>query len=316
MPLVSIIIPTRNRPSLVQQAIESVLASCNEVLQAEIIVIDDGSADETKAIVEKYPIKYIRGPAIGVSAARNAGLREATGSYITFLDDDDTWPASNLVRQINMLAENPQFGAVCSQVVLTDDKGKISSTPYPNTPFASGWMFADFLGYIPQVGSLLVRREVAKAVGDFDPKLQGGEDWDWALRLARSCQIGFIPEVALLWRMHNTARIDGVGNQRVEDITWRRYTDVIDVAHRHISGGPRLSWLAKQRILLKHKGHYIPLYMRYGLEYARMGKLGPAAHCYWLALWISPLHMASYAAKSLLRRMRALATQPSVGRQG
>ncbi|NNJ11104.1 glycosyltransferase [Chloroflexales bacterium ZM16-3] len=304
MPLVSVIIPTYNRPVLVLQAIKSVLASCSDVLQAEIIVVDDDSTDQTASVVQSYPIKYVRGPASGVSSARNTGIREATGAYITFLDDDDTWPVNNLVRQIRLLEENPQFGAVCSQVVLTDEKGTITSPPYPNPPFTSGWMFSDFLRYIPQVGSLLVRHEVAVAVGDFDPKLQGGEDWDWALRLARICQIGFIPEVVLLWRMHNTARVDGVGNRRVEDITWRRYTDVMDVARRHSTVGPSLSWLAKQRILLKQKGHYIPLFTQYALEYARKGKIKQAAYCYWLSVRISPLHIVSHAAKTLVRRIR------------
>ncbi|MBX0328835.1 glycosyltransferase family 2 protein [Oscillochloris sp. ZM17-4] len=288
-----------------QQAIESVLASCSEALQVEILLIDDGENDETKLIAHRYPLNYLRGPGRGVSAARNVGLREATGSYITFLDDDDTWPANNLMRQIRFLDENPSYGAVCSQVVLTDDAGEICSPPYPNPPFASGWMFNDFLSYIPQVGSLLVRHDIAMAVGDFDPNLQGGEDWDWALRLARICQIGFVAEVVLHWRMHNTARFDGAGNRRIEDITWRRYTDVMDVAHRHIEGGPPRSWLAKQRILLKHKGHYIPLFTRYAIGYARKGKLRQAAICYWLAIRISPLHIVSSTAKTALRQLQS-----------
>jgi glycosyltransferase involved in cell wall biosynthesis len=315
MPLVSVIVPTRNRPTLVKQAIESIVSSCNEVFQAEIILIDDGTNDQTREITQGLPITYLRGPTNGVSAARNVGLKAATGTYLTFLDDDDTWPAKNLLRQIRFLEENSQFGAVCSQVVLTDEQGKITSLPYPNPPFASGWMFNDFLRYIPQVGSLLVRREIVTQVGDFDPKLQGGEDWDWALRLSRICQIGFIPEVVLLWRMHNSGRVDAVGNRHIEDIAWRRYTDVMDVAHRHLPNGSRMNWLSRQRILLKHKGHYIPLFTQYGLAYARQGKLRPAARCYWRAVRISPLHMVSFAAKTVLRQLQAQLSRLSSGRR-
>lgn len=303
MPLVSVIIPTRDRPALVKQAIESVLASCNEVLQAEIIVIDDGSTP-IASIAQEYKLRYLRGPAKGVSAARNAGMQAATGTYITFLDDDDRWPAHNLLHQMKVLDENPQFGAVCSQVVLTDEHGENFSPPYPNPPFQSGWMFTDFLNYIPQVGSLLVRHDVAKAVGDFDPDLQGGEDWDWALRLARCSQIGFVAEVALLWRIHNTARIDGVGNRHVEDITWRRYTDVMDVAHRHIPSNSPQSWLKKQRLLLKHKGHYIPLFKNYALQYIHKRKVKQSIICYWRAIRISPVHMVSHTIKTLVRHIR------------
>lgn len=301
---ISVIIPTRDRLTLVQQAIESILSNGNESLQAEIILIDDSATDETRALAERYPVRYLRGPGAGVSAARNVGLRTATGAYITFLDDDDTWPAHNLTRQIALLDESPQYGAVCSQVVLTDEGGTITSPPYPNPPFASGWMFDAFLSYIPQVASLLVRREVALSVGDFDPELQGGEDWDWALRLARTYQIGFAPTVAVHWRMHTTARFDGAAARPVDDIAWRRYTDVMDVARRHLGQSQGLGWAKRQRALLKQKGHYIPLFTQYGMAYAHNGKYRRAARCYWRAVRISPLHMLSHAAKTLLRQVR------------
>jgi glycosyltransferase involved in cell wall biosynthesis len=304
MLLISVIIPTRNRAFFVQQAIESVLACSNEIFQTEIIVIDDGSTDSTPEIVQTYPIRYILGPAGGASVARNIGIRASTGHFITFLDDDDAWPANNLIRQVNFLEENPQFGAVCSQVMLTDDGFTQYAGPYPSQPFQSGWMFNDFLRYIPQVGSLLVRREVVDAVGSFDTSLQGGEDWDWALRIARHCQIGFVSQVALLWRMHNASRIDGAGNKRAEDITWRRFTDVMHVAHRHIMKESPLNWLNTQKIIFKHKGHYIPIFMGYSFQYFQKCDIRASARCYWLALRISPLHVASHLARVLIRSIR------------
>jgi glycosyltransferase involved in cell wall biosynthesis len=304
MPLVSVIIPTRNRAALVQKAIASVLASCNDEFQAEIIVVDDGSTDATESTVRAYPIKYIRGPGEGVSIARNTGLKEATGTYITFLDDDDLWPANNLAQQIKLLEENPQFGAVCSQVVLTNDSTPNASARYPNPPFKSGWMFQDFLSYIPQVGSLLVRRNVVESVGGFEPGLQGGEDWDWALRIARHCQIGFVSEVALLWRMHNTARVDGAGNRRPEDIAWRRYTDVMLVAHRYLESNSLGEWIRTQRIILKHKGHYIPLLIDFSTQYLQKGNINQSLRCCWLALKVSPPHVASHFARSLIKKLR------------
>lgn len=304
MPRVSVIIPTRNRAALVQKAIESIIASCTDTLQAEIIVVDDGSTDTTESVVRAYPIKYIRGPGKGPSTARNIGLKEATGTYITFLDDDDLWPANNLAQQIKLLEENPQFGAVCSQVMLTDDNAGNASARYPNPPFQSGWMFQDFLGYIPQVGSLLIRSEVVKAVGNFEPELQGGEDWDWALRIARYCQIGFVSEVSLLWRIHGATRVDGAGNKRHEAIAWRRYTDVMLVAHRYMKSDSLKTWMKMQRIILRHKGHYIPIFTDYASQYLQNGNLTRSLYCYWLALRVSPPHIASHLLRTLVRTLQ------------
>lgn len=306
MASISVIIPTRNRATMVQQAIESVLDESNAAIGAEILLVDDSSDDATEILARRYPIRYMRGPGAGVSAARNLGMHESTGTHITFLDDDDTWPRHNLRRQIALLDTQPQYGAVCSQVVLTDEQGRLTSPAYPDPPFAAGWMFDNFLSYIPQVASLLVRREIALSTGDFDPELLGGEDWDWALRLARTCQIGFVPEVALYWRMHNTARFDGSAARPIEEIAWRRYSDVMLVARRHMDGAPGLGWLKRQRILLKQKGHYIPLFTQYGLAYAQNGQWRQALRCYWRALTISPLHIASHTAKSLARQPRRI----------
>ena len=306
MPIISVIIPTRNRADRVQKAIESVMTSCNDLLQAEIIVVDDGSTDATESLVRAYPVKYIRGFAEGVSIARNTGLREATGKYIAFLDDDDAWPENNLIRQIGLLEENPQFGAVCSQVVLTDSNLENYSAPYPTPPFQSGWMFHEFLSYIPQVGSFLVRREVVDAVGGFECDLQGGEDWDWALRIARYCQIGFVPEVALLWRLYGVARVDTAENRRYEDIAWRRYKDVMRVARRYIKSDSLKGWIKTQRIILKHKGYYTPLFMGCSIQHIRNGDIRQSLRCGWLALRVSPLHMVSYIVRTVVRRMQSV----------
>lgn len=305
MPLTSIIIPTRNRTTLVQQAIESVLASRNEMLTPEIIVVDDGSTDETARKLKDYDLIYLRGPGKGASAARNAGISRATGRYITFLDDDDTWPSHNLRHQIQLLEENQQFGAICSQVVLTDSDGNITSQPYPKTPLTSGWLFEEFLNYIPQVGSLLVRSEVVQEIGGFDPTLMGGEDWDWALRLALHCQIAFVPEIALLWRMHTMSRFDGVGNRLIEKITWRRYNDVMKVAHRYLRRSQQRGWQRRLRIILKQKGHYIPVFLEHAQKYWQDGRYGQALNCYWYAIRISPIHIGSHTTKHVLGKIRS-----------
>jgi glycosyltransferase involved in cell wall biosynthesis len=293
MTRISVIIPTRNRAQLLRQAIESVLACGDSTCAIELLVIDDQSTDETAALLENYPVVYCRGQGRGVSAARNIGLQAATGDLITFLDDDDQWAPNQLLPRLRFLEQHPHYGAVCAQVLLGDETLSSYGGTYPDPPFRSGWMFEDFLSYIPQVGSLLVRREVVAALGGFDEQLHGGEDWDWALRLARHCQIGFLPEVVLLWRMHNTTRIDGAGNRRLEAVTWRRYQDMVSVARRHMKLSKQ-SWLRKQRILLKHKGHYVPIFLGYGHTLWQQGERRRALVSNWMALSASPLHVFSY----------------------
>jgi hypothetical protein len=145
---------------------------------------------------------------------------------------------------------------------------------------------------------------VVQAVGDFNELLQGGEDWEWALRIARYCEIGFVSQVVLLWRMHGTTRVDGAGNKRAEDIVWRRYTDVMQVAREHITSATEKSWATRQRIVLRHKGHYIPLFMNLGAQHAQSKHWQRALHCYWLALRVSPPHVASHLARNVLNAMR------------
>ncbi len=303
-PLVSVIIPTRNRASLVQKAIESVKAEAGSSFRVEVVVVDDGSTDETPEVLGRLDVVRLNGPRRGVSAARNAGIAVATGELVTFLDDDDVWKAGAFAKLVELLEENPSFGAVCGQVLLTDVDLHPTSAPYPDPPFRSGSLFQDFLGYVPQVGSILVRRDVLDRVGGFDEALHGGEDWDWALRLARSGPMGFLPEVVLLWRMHDLPRPDGAGNRSIEDVTWQRFADVLSVGRRYLVGDSWLAQLKMERTLLKHRGHYVPLFMRYSSGYLGRGEVGRALRCGWLALKASPLHVASYTVRDLAKRGR------------
>ena len=97
--LVSVIITTRNRSKSVKKAIESVLAIQSRKFDIEIIVVDDGSTDDTPEVLQLYPATYLRTNGIGMANARNAGLRAAQGDFVTLLDDDDVWLPNNIVEQ-------------------------------------------------------------------------------------------------------------------------------------------------------------------------------------------------------------------------
>ena len=124
MPKVSVIIPTYNRSKYVTKAIDSVLAQTYR--DFEIIVVDDGSTDNTKEVLKPYTdrIKYLYQENTGVSAARNAGIRAAGGQWIAFLDSDDEWLPEKLSIQMDYLSRHNEIVAFITNVkfILPDNK--------------------------------------------------------------------------------------------------------------------------------------------------------------------------------------------------
>ena len=184
-PTVSVVIPTFNRSELVVEAIESVLAQ--SVIPTEILVIDDGSEDDTRDRLSPLSvrIKYVYQNNRGVSAARNRGLKEASGNIIAFLDADDIWHPEKLAVQLQVLSRFPEVGIVST-----------TRFDWPRDVIPE-YGERDIFGSLAQVyweqlavrnfldtSSIVVRREVLDLVGGFDDQLQGPEDHDLWLRIA------------------------------------------------------------------------------------------------------------------------------------
>ncbi|MGO9687474.1 MAG: glycosyltransferase family 2 protein, partial [Syntrophobacteraceae bacterium] len=126
-PLVSVVIPTYNRERFVDKAINSVLSqSFNDY---EIIVVDDGSTDETPRVLASYKdrVKYIYQKNSGVSSARNAGIREARGEWVAFLDSDDKWKTDYLLTQIGQISKFPHAVAHMTNAVSVQPSGEQSN---------------------------------------------------------------------------------------------------------------------------------------------------------------------------------------------
>jgi glycosyltransferase involved in cell wall biosynthesis len=178
-PRVSVVIPTYNSAALVVGAVESVLAQT--LPAAEVIVVDDGSTDDTPERLARFgpPVRAVRKPNGGVSAARNRGLAEATGDLIAFLDADDVWYPDKLRRQAEVFARQPDLGLLGTLTV-----------PWPGTfpqELPAGRVaevrFEDLVVRNHFVTStVVVRRDVAQVVGEFDGTLSGPEDYDYWLR--------------------------------------------------------------------------------------------------------------------------------------
>ena len=171
LPLVSVVIPTRNRAELLEAALLSVMAQegIGTEFDIEILVIDDGSTDRTPDLVRGYPdVHYYRGEeSRGTSAARNRGVTEARGQYVAFLDDDDTWLPWKLRRQIAVLERDEQIGLVYGQEIKRGDE---SVTVWPDLRDGrTGWMQRSLLTSCPvNTSSTVVRRVAFDHAGLFD----------------------------------------------------------------------------------------------------------------------------------------------------
>ena len=183
-PSVSVVIPTYNRGPLVLEAVESVLAQT--VPPLEIIVVDDGSTDDTRERLRPYltRIVYRYQENQGVSAARNHGIREARGEFIAFLDSDDVWHPRKLELQLQVFEERPDLGLLGAGAMdwpaqsfpeITDDpRGRVSLVSWAQL------VVRNRLG----TSSVMVRTAVLRAAGEFDPVMQSSEDRDLWLRIA------------------------------------------------------------------------------------------------------------------------------------
>ncbi len=214
--LVSVIIPTYNRWSYLQTTIDSVLAQTYP--NVEIIVVNDGSTDETAAGLRKYGnrIHVIQQANQGGTAARNSGMAVATGDYLTFLDHDDLMLPTKLERQIALLETHPEIGAAHCRWQYIDPQGDILDRI---GPLPEGNLYKTLvLGCFLWSGAPVVRREYFQQVGGFDPAIWSS-DWDMWLRLSRAdCVFGCVQEVLGAYRIMPDSTMSDVTRTETMDI--------------------------------------------------------------------------------------------------
>ena len=205
LPRISVVIPTYNRQDLVVEAIESVLAQT--FTDFEIIVVDDGSTDDTAVNIQPYldRITYSRQENQGVAAARNAGIRLAQGEFVCFLDSDDLWIPTKLQAQIRFADAHPEYGLISSELQGFDADGK---TKGPNKSamykIRNGLVVEDLLfGNWIQTSTVMLRRKCLDEVGWFDEDIgQFGEDWLLWMKVTSRFPIYFLPEPLVSYRFH------------------------------------------------------------------------------------------------------------------
>ena len=224
---VSVIIPAYNSSRFLPVAIESVL---NQTYPAfEIIVIDDGSIDNTREVCDTYPtVKYIYQENQGISATRNTGMRMSAGDYLLFLDSDDRLLPNAVEIGVNAIKKHPEVGFVFGNYIfqsINPDGSYTTQEIYDNQKEIANYenILAGKLKL--QVACILFRRIAIETVGGFDPSVELMEDYDLFLRIARDFPIHFHGETVFEYR-YNGSNVSGkpvkmlIGAPRTHSLQW------------------------------------------------------------------------------------------------
>ncbi|MBI4636038.1 MAG: glycosyltransferase [Candidatus Rokubacteria bacterium] len=261
-PLASLIIPTFNRAKLVAEALESALAQTLAPL--EVIVVDDGSTDDTPSVLARYAARVhcLRQPNRGQSAARNAGLATARAPYVAFLDDDDLLHPEKLARQFDVLERDRGIGWTYCDVrienALTGETVDASERFAYHRRRLDGWLFPELVGgnFIPPL-AVLARRSALEAAGPFDEHLTPLEDWDLWLRLSLVAPARYVPAVQATYRLH------GGSMSRDRALMDMRRFQVLDKLRRvHPEALARLGWRGRRIIADVHNWFGYQAYAR------------------------------------------------------
>lgn len=217
-PTISVVIPAFNAARYVDACLDSVFSQSGD-FHLEVIVVDDGSTDDTVRCVERRPgVRLHRQAQRGPSAARNAGIAMASGEYVAFLDVDDLWPPGSLNTRFSLMTRYPDAGLAFGDCRQFDDTGL-----HPDTVFEEGGYGPSRFGHQERVprayaqlfennfittGSVLAKTVLLRELGGFDESLRLVEDMELWLRIAARQPLVYSSEVCLLRRRHenNTSR--------------------------------------------------------------------------------------------------------------
>ncbi len=215
-PLVTCIIPVFNSEKYIESAIESVLNQTYKNI--EIIVIDDGSTDDTPKLIKQYDgkIRYIRQANSGSAAARNLGISNSSGEFIGFLDSDDMWDKNKITLQLECLENNLRTEVCLCNIKIINEKG--SRIPDDNyvivTPYS--------------VCSILIKTEAIKKVGYFNNNLKFGEDTDWFMKIKEmEIPVKILKDKLVYARLHKD-NLTNSFNVRNREVIFSQIKNVLD----------------------------------------------------------------------------------------
>ncbi len=208
LPRVSVVLPVYQRSSALRPTVDSILAQ--SFTDWELILVDDGSTDDTAAVCRSYQdprVRYLRQENAGHAVARNRGFQGARGEYVAFLDHDDRWLPEKLALQVAHLDAHPHHGVVYGQWERINETGEVVGAG--DDAHYQGEVLHDLLreGQFLWTMSLpMMRMEMVRQVGGFDPAMDTSDDHDLFLKLAQVTQFGFVPERVLQYNVGNGAQ--------------------------------------------------------------------------------------------------------------
>lgn len=300
---VSVIVPTKDRPHLLAEALASIRALEGEDVCLEILVCDNGTTPETAHVAGRYGAVYLKAERPGAGAARNAGLWAASGEYIAFLDDDDVWLPTHLRPHLAMLGQHPELDGVIAQTVSADHELNPLGDPWPACPpgEGNGLLKKMLSGYFPQIGTLVARGDIRWRIGDFDETLIGGQDLDFMLRMAGAHRLGFVSTPSVLFRGRNGAAYYALQRRRV------RYDRRVFLRHgvKHWR-----IWRSPIDFLRGYAGtvrHFYDYFMWEAHNRATSGRRMAALNAMIDAFGVLPAHAAVHLVKK--RQLRAVLVQ-------
>jgi len=263
MTTVSIVIPTYNNAQFLPECLGSVFAQT--FVDYEIVIIDDGSTDGTKEVLEAFrgKIRYYYQPNQGLAVARNRGLEESRGKFVTYLDADDVWLPENLKMKLGVFQKHPEIGGVFSDFSVFDESGVIhlrgtkfvfpffkrTGKDFPQIfpheekiadGFAHrvklyfGHVFSElFWGNFILPSSMVFRRDCALETGYFVSHMRTQQDYEYWLRFSKSYPLAYIDEVLMRYRRHLNQLTNHANIARI-------FETVIEIINQYESkfGGP------------------------------------------------------------------------------
>ena len=287
-PLVSVVVPTFNSARYLPLTLQSILAQ--ESVSIEIIVVDDGSTDDTEDVVAALGcdnrLRYVKQPASGgPSGPRNTGIRLALGEFVALCDSDDVMAAGKLREAIAFLEASPTLGLVFADMILFRDDGQDVPGTFlskcagfqllPKKKIAEKWHLLDreatfeallsdnFVG----ISGIVARRSALLSVGGFDETLSPAADWDLALRITRAHQVGYLDMIGHRYRLRNS----GLTGQGMAFMA----RDQLRVLGKQIQAG------LTSRARTKAETRLASTFFELGYDYQQRREFGLAQKHYW-----------------------------------